>query len=113
MNDKFASQLDATDNVTIPEETFREHDSYDKTFRSTARHNDQINSTKYCTNNSFTDNGSQLPEGVQQLKVPNNYFGIESLQGSSVQHNINEAITKANFIDNPLLFNATLPNTER
>ena len=45
-------------------------------------------STKYGTNISMTDHESHLPEGVQQLKIPN--YGSEQ-HGSSVQENINEA----------------------
>ena len=78
-SEKVTSPLDANDNLSIPEETFREHDSYDKTVRSSTRHQDAIGSTKHGTNNSVTEHGSILPEGVQQLKVPNNYLGTESL----------------------------------
>lgn len=66
-NNRFASKLEAMENQSIPEETFREHESYAMSMKTSARQNDQVmlGSTKYGTNNSVTDYESQLPEGVQ------------------------------------------------
>ena len=64
-NERFASQLEAMDAQSIPEETQREQDKQSKTGQTTARYYEPLASTKYGTSNSMTEKGSHLPEGVK------------------------------------------------
>lgn len=76
-NDRFANKLEAIENMSaaVPDDTFRDHDSQTKTVNSTARHQELFGSTKYGTNLSVTEQDSQqLPEGIQQLKIPNTFY---------------------------------------